>query len=443
MFGLKQIFVKLANKFGLELQEKATFIDDYSNVNDISLTSVIANRISTITMLDSGATIEGQNKRAEFLQNFLQEFLANRMSVAAEVSLGTGDCLIKPYTDGKYIGIDIIPNNNFYICESVGNHIKSCIIKSDEYKTKNGDLFQRYETQKIEEIKTENGIISTLVIYNNAFKNGNEISLSDVPGWQNIQPVIYIYNTENLLFGRYKCPTVNRNNINSVNGVKITYGLDSIIKNATEAYKRFNTEFELKETFIFADKSIFKRTTNGNIELPKGKEKMFMNIDAGDKEGLIQEYSPIIRSNELEKGLEVNLKILELLCGLSAGILTAPTTTYATATEMKASLQATFAYITNFRKVLENGTKELLNAINILCNVNNITPIGDYEIKFDWSSSYIENIEEQFNRLMQLESINGVDVAEVRAWAMDENYQEAKAKVMEISENMPKMNEFL
>ena len=124
--------------------------------------------------------------------------------------------------------------------------------------------------------------------------------------------------------------------------------------------------------------------------------------------------------------------MLEILAGLSNGILTAPTTNFATATEMKASLQLTYAFITRFRKALVSGTDDLLYAIDVLMNINGITPVGEWESRYDWSSSYIENIEEQFNRLVVAQGIGAVSTGEVRAWVMDEDPEEAEEKVDEI-----------
>lgn len=432
---VKQLFLVLAKRFGLELQEKPIYYDDYREVNKISLTAVIANRVSTLSMLDSGIDVTGESARARYIDNFVQRFKNEQMAVGAEVSLGTGDCLLKPYTDGKRIGIDIIPNDRFVICESIGSFIKSCMIFADEIKQDNGTIYQRIETQMLKEV---NGI-SVLYIINTAYKNNTEIPLTSVKSWENIPPEIAIPNVEHLLFGRYKCPTVNRVNVNSPNGAKITYGLDIPLKKAMEAYERFNNEYELTEPLIFADKTMFRKNPQtGKIELPKGKERLFALMQG---EGM-KEYAPNIRTNELMEGINTNFKMLELLAGLSNGILTAPTTNFATATEMKASLQMTFAFMTKFRASLEQGTRDLIDSINILCNVNNITPIGNYEIKFDWSSSYIENIQEQFNRLVTAQGIGAADIAEVRSWLFDEEYERAKERVGEIASEMPNIENF-
>lgn len=443
-----QIFYRLAKKFDLSVTDKPLQVSDYAKIDSISLTATIANRLSTLTMLDSSISINGSSARAKFIDDFTQEFANDRLAVACEVALGTGDCLIKPYTDGARIGVDIIENDRFRVCESIGNYIKSCIILADTYKTEKGVTYYRVETQRL---SASNGIL-ILFIYQNAYKDGTEVALSDVPQWAEIKPVCYIPNVTSMGFGRIKCPTVNRGDINSTHGVKVTFGLDNVMEKAVEAYNRFNKEYENKESFIFADKTLFKpiktstRNADGStttIERPvlaAGKENVFMQVDSAggvDTQKLIQEYSPQIRNESLEAGIEVNFKTLELLAGLSNGILTNPTTTFATATEMKASLQLTFAFITKFRKSIAKGVSELLNFVDVLCNVNSITPPGDWEEKFDWSSSYIEQMQEQFNRLLQSESIGVVDKAEVRAWVQDEDYEVAKERVAQIADETP------
>lgn len=431
MTVFQTIILKIAEKFNLRLQLKK----DKQEPKEIDMTAVVSNRVATVTMLDSGASVQGENQRAKWLNDFLQEYISFRMSVAAEVSLCSGDCLVKPYTDGKRIGVDIIKNENFVICESIGNFIKSCIIKAEQFADKNGNKFERYEAQELREAQDGDNTIPVLVIRQMAFKNENEVPLSSVPAWSNLQDTTIIPNVSKLLFGRYKCPTINRLDVNGVDGVRITYGLDNVMQKAVDAYNRFNDEFERKEAFLFIDKTLIRKKPDDQYEyeVPKGKERYFLKV-RGEENNLIQEYSPEIRADELEKGIEVNFKILEMFIGLSSGILTAPTTNYASATEIRANLQATYAFVTKFRSVLQAGTVDMLEAVDILCNVNNITPPGEWVVKFDWSSSFIENMQEQFNRLMQAESIGAVAKWEVRQYLTDDDEPTARAAVEQIAE---------
>ena len=75
------------------------------------------------SLQDSDITIEGDSARAWYMQEFLDYYTGGLLDVAAEVALGTEDCIVKPYTDGKRLGVDIIKNNDFVVCESIGNDI--------------------------------------------------------------------------------------------------------------------------------------------------------------------------------------------------------------------------------------------------------------------------------------------------------------------------------
>lgn len=434
---IQKIFLKLADRLGLSLQPKPVMADDYSDTVNISLTATIANSVATLTMQDSDIAIEGDSARARYMQDFLDYYTGGRMDAAAEVALGTGDCIVKPYTDGQRLGVDIIKNGDFVVCESIGDDILACIMKVGEFRDTYNTHYERFEAQMIRQAETEAGqTVDTLIILNTAYRNGKEIPLTDVPAWAGISPEEIIPNVSKPLFGRYKCPTVNRQDVNGPHGVKITYGLDGVMAQAVEAYERFNREYKSKETLVFVDKTLLSRDAKGNVQFPEGKDRMFYELMRGTsgKDGLIQVHSPDIHSADLEKGVEVNSKMVELLAGLSQGILTAPTTSYATATEMRAALNKTFAVITKFRRRLEKGTNDLLDAVEVIANRNDLAPIGPWKAKFNWSSGYIEQMNEHFSQLMLAQGIDAVEKAEVRSWLMDEPYEEAKERVDQIAE---------
>lgn len=420
------VFIKIADKMGLTVQYKEKpDKQKYSDHKTINLTSTIANRVTTLTMLDSTSYIDGESARAKAMSDFLEYYTNEILPIAAEVSLGTGDCLVKPWTDGERIGVSVVANDDFRICESVGGFVKALIMRCEKLDI-GQQHYERFEGQRI----SGNTVTITQFVY----KDGQELPENEWPlAWQEIEKEVTVSGCYNLLLGRIKCPTINREDPNSGNGVRITYGLDSVLENAVKAYERFNDEAEKKETMVFADRTLFTADKDGNRILPSGKGKLFQAVRGKDGGELIHEYSPDMRTDQLEKGVDVNFKMLELMAGLSNGILTAPSTTFATATEMKASLQNTYAFITRFRNYIMNGTRELLDAVDILMNLTGISPMGDWDVRFDWSSSYIENMEEQFTRLVTAHGIGAVDAAEVRSWVMDEDLATAEERVNEIA----------
>lgn len=429
MTFIQSIFLNIAKRLGLDLAEKKVNGLDYFEVDNISLTATIASRIATITLIDSDVNVAGDNQRAQALNDILQEMEDTQLKTAIEVALGTGDCLIKPYTDGQDIGYTLIPSPNFRVVQSIGNKIKSCLVKADQVEL-NNHVYERVEYYSL----TEREGVSILSIKQMAFRDGMEIPLTQVDRWADIKDV-EIPNLDRMLFGRIKCPMVNRGDINSINGVPVTYGMNKVLDNALSAYDRFNQEMEDKETMIFADKTLLKKDKDNNFVLPPNKRKLFQSMRGGvDASQLIHEYSPDIRDTSLNEGIQQNFKMLELLAGLSAGILTPPTSNFATATEMKANLQMSFAFIQNIRKSIENCIEDVIYATNAIMNRNNITPMGTYEIVFNWSDSYIENMNERFTALLQGEAIGAVDRAEVRAFIQNEPLDLAKEKVDEIAE---------
>lgn len=422
---IEGIILKIANRLGLELQKKKDLKIKYSE-KGINPTAIGANVVTNIAVDDSDIQVIGDSARAQAIQELLYYYVDNILSVAAEVSLGTGDCLIRPFTDGNDIGFNIIGSDDFLITASIGYRLKGVIIKLDEYETRTS-VYRLFESQSL---RTE-GDRQVVVINRFAFKGSEETDISNTI-WKDITTEEYIV-ADQLLLGRYKCPTINRDNYNSANGVPITFGCAEIIDNIKKKYEQYNDEFDRKESRIFADRTLFKRAENDRLELSSSKE--FINVRGGVDGGItsqIYDYSPSIREEEFKSANDFNLSILELCCGFSRGIFTSPETSFATATELKNSLKKTFAFVKSFRRRIEHGNKELFNAVNIIMNLNSVTPDGKWELQHDWSYDYIEQTSEKFNQLIQSLDRNAIKTEDLTAWVLNLRPEEAAEYVEDI-----------
>lgn len=124
---------------------------------------------------------------------------------------------------------------------------------------------------------------------------------------------------------------------------------------------------------------------------------------------------------------------MEKQVGTSRGILTEPATRGATATEIKAGLYDTYAIVELMRTGIEQGLDRLAYAMDVLNNFYGLSPMGDYEMSFDWSYSMIESSQESFNQLVTAAQVDAVDPAEIRQYIMpDETLEEAQARCNEI-----------
>lgn len=443
---IQTIITAIARRFGLELQKiSAPSTFKYSDISGINLTAIIANKISTLAFQDSKIYIDGNSARAEWMRNFVENYADTRWSVAGEIALGTGDGILRPYTDGNRYGLDIIGNQNgdFRVCDSIGNDILACVLKTGEIKEDNGTIYQRFEVQIVRDAKTETGqLTSAVIIYNLFYMNDKEIDKTDSKfpvSWRNLPDRYIIPNYSKPLFGRIKSPTVNRQNVNGANGVEITHGSDKAIKYAVDAYERINNEFRAKQTKVFADKTLFKREGNNGNEkyVFPNDENTYMMVKGYSDRGLeqyIKEYSPTLQGDQHELAIQVDLRMVEMCIGLSYGLLSRSELRYTNTDEIRASLNQTFAYITTFRKSVQKGIKDTLDAIDALLNMNGTVPVGDWEVKFDWSYGFIESMTQTFNQLTMAEGIGAVAKWEVRQYLTDEDEPTARAAVDQIAE---------
>ena len=72
--------------------------------------------------------------------------------------------------------------------------------------------------------------------------------------------------------------------------------------------------------------------------------------------------------------------------------------------------------------------------IERLLNMNGTVPVGDWEVKFDWSYGFIESMTQAFNQLTMAEGIGAVAKWEVRQYLTDEDEPTARAAVEQIAE---------
>ena len=431
---VKNIFLKIAEKIGLQLVDKSESEINFSETG-INPTAIGAGIIANIAIDDSDVIIEGNNARADAIRKLKEYYTDEFQTLVAEVSLGSGDAIVRPYTDGTYIGLNVIGNDNFVITESVGPYLKGVIMKLDEYK-KDGKTYRLFESQTL---KDSNETKLFVYVRRFAYLDDKEISIAKT-SWNSIQEEETII-ADQLLIGRYKCPTINRENYNSANGVPITFGCADIIETIKKKYSQYNEEFDRKTAKTFADRTLFKSEHSEKNESKKIKleGQTFMLSKGGLNErgisDMIHDYSPDIREAEFKEANNFNLSVLELCCGFSRGVFTTPETAFATATEMKNSLKKTFAFVKRFRKRLELGDKMLFNAINIIMNINGTTPMGEWEIRHDWSYDYIEETKERFNQLSQGHSAGVVKDETFCAWINNLSEEEAEKYMEELRAN--------
>lgn len=425
---LRLFGVEKSNTSDEQLKENKKFTDNFESTKDINFTAVFANKLTTLAISESTADIVGNNSRVAFLDDCMSD-VWRRMKRITSRMLGTGGCVVVPYVQEGEIHFDILSQERIMIHKKKGDRITAATVLADSIKQGTRKYF-RWVDYRVEN--------DTIYITNKVTDDCGKDAF--VEQWADIEDRA-ISGVDRVLFAYFKSPVDNRK-FSDFYGVPITYGCDSIIAEIFDCFKQIQDEYKLKEVKVFADDRMFQKDPKtGKYNLPS---KMFFAAHGNDTGPMIETFSPDIRNSSYYERLLNLFDLLEKSVGTSKGVLTAPETRGATATEIKAGLYDTYAMIADIRAVVERGMADYIYSCNVLANYYGLTPMGEYEITFDWSYSLIESSAETWGQLKDAQSMGIKSKAELRQWLNpNETADEAQAMIDEIKKNEPTVSDLL
>lgn len=264
-------------------------------------------------------------------------------------------------------------------------------------------------------------------------ENGKKIPTPEF--WKNINEVLSISGVDRVPFGYIKSPQDNRK-IDDKYGVPITYGAEHTIAEIRITLKNIAEEFEAKKVKLFVDKTAFGKDG-------KPSATYYEKLDTG-ADDFWQLFDPAIRDSSYYSRLQEQYARLEIEVGTSEGILTKPSSTYQNVDETRRALFDTSSLIYDARKLIEDGLNDFFIACNILANAYNLSAQGEYGTKFDWSYSYLEDSQNEFNQLNIGLDKGYIRKAEVRNWVKpSETMEESEQAVAEIDSENPDIETLL
>lgn len=422
LFGLEKSGVDEA-----EMKRNTLFAEQYEDISKVNFTSIFAGKLATLAVSESAADIDGDNARAEFQKECLNGLWENRKRLTSRM-LGTGGCVAAPYVKDGEVLLDLIPQSRVFITEKRGERITGAVVLADSMK-RNNKAYYRLTEYRVEG--------NTLHITNKVIDDSG--SSAAVREWVDIADHS-INGMDRVLFAYFKSPIDNRRTSDEY-GVPVTFGCDSLMKEMQECLEEIDKEFKQKKARVFADERFFRfDQKTGKRILPS---EAFVAANMEGSNSAMEIFSPEIRDSSYYNRLVNLCEMLEKAVGTSKGILTAPETRGATATEIKASIYDTYALVADIRTVLEKGIAEYLHCCDVLANYYGLAPMGEYDLKFDWSYSMIESSSETWAQLKDAQAMGVKSKAEVRAWLTNETLEEAEEKIQEIQKNEPSVNNLL
>lgn len=392
----------------------------------LNLAAAICSEIARLVTVELSSEISG-GSRAEYLNRQYQKAV-EKARVFVEYACCQGGVILKPYPINGEINVGIVLADSFYPTEfSQDGDIRGGMFF--ETFTKDGFYYTR-----IEEHKLLNG---KCIIKNSAFRSklrnvpGKEIRLSEVDRWQDLEPYCVIENVKRPLFVYFKMPFANTVDQNSPLGVSVFSRAVNLIKDANEQYKNLLWEFESGKRALYLDECAIRRDDENNLQIPD--KRLYRMLSTGD-DTLFNDWSPVIRESNYLKGLDRILKSIEFNCGLAYGTLSDLENTDKTAEEIKASKQRSYATVCDIQNALKRALLELVEVLDIYCDIYDFAPRGKYSVSFNFDDSIVCDRTKEFSEKLSLLEKGIIAPWEMRAWYFNEQAEEAKNRIGEINE---------
>lgn len=395
-------------------------------------------------------------KRAEYLNDQYKK-LKKQLRKQLEYGIAKGGLVIKPYlvankVDDKdtdwQIEFDFIQADSFFplAFDASGQITEAAFVQT---QTEKEVIYRRLEYHKWKN--------NTVTIINKAFKStnnsnqgdmtgldlGQEVPLTSVSTWKDLQPTTTIKNMQKPLFAYFRMPEANTVDTISPLGVSGYSRAVDLIKDADFQYSRLLWEYEAGEMAIDIDRDAmsFKMDSQGrgHSVMNQMQARLFRQVDLGES-NTYQPFAPTLRDTSFNAGLNTILMRIEDVVGLGRGSISDASMEAKTATEIKSMKQRAFQTNADIQNSLEDTLKDVIYIMNAYCDLYEITPDGQYDANFEWDDSILVDVDTELNKRLSLMNSGLASKVEVRMWYFGETKRQAEEALQAIEkENMQDM----
>lgn len=412
------------NKMNSSIEKwSAMYENRYSDTDSeksLNLAAAICSELARLTTIEFKTSLTGSN-RADFL-NLQYQRIVDKARVFTEYACAKGGVVLKPYLEKGQIFVGVIQADAFYPTSfSQDGEITGAVFYETHYM--DGYYFTRCE---------EHGFFGDVyVIKNTAYKSksaderGDEVSLTAVRQWADLEPVCRIENIKRPLFVYFKMPAANTKNCESPLGVSAFARAVDLIKDANKQYSDLLWEYESGKRALFLDECAIRRNEDGSSSLPQ--KRLYRMLSTGD-DTLFKDWSPEMRDINLLHGLDRILRSIEFNCGLAYGTLSDLQSVEKTAEEIKASKQRSYATVCDIQKALQKALEELILTMDIYCDIYSLAPKGEILKSFEFDDSIVCDRTAEFSEKLTLLEKGVIKPWEFRMWYFNEDEETAHKK---------------
>lgn len=437
---IDNVLSRLADKLGATIQggeHRQGFRDYMDKGRSYSVESEVCETLADLVTMFSAIPISGENERARWLDSIADRVVRGKLRPTVAAAFLTGDCVVVPSWNGRNVQNLVVSSDEFEVLGTCGDEITAMAYVVDRWEERAGEVYTLMQAVELVPYSTESGDAMANRYRMFVSRNGNILPLSGFPHWADrYEEEWHIPNVDRLLIGRMRSHVIDPADLNAVKGAPICFGASEPIREIRHLLDQMHNEFGFSEKAILASKRLFvKEWENGNqvIRLPKGKDRLFMALADSGGEPKIEEWAPDIRYLAYLEAIDKQEKLVERAVGVSSGIISTPNDmNYQNVDNVRKSQQKTMGFVDTARGYAEQCITDLVYAWDVLANYYGITPMGAYEVTFDWSNEYVETFGDLQNAIIAGINVGAMDAVDYRMFVTDESPEEARRRVDEI-----------
>lgn len=324
---LSDTMINAINDWKNMMNGQAHWITDY--IKSLKIEDGICREFADAVLIEMETNVSNER-----LDKIYQKAIAD-LNENFQEGLGLGSMVIKPLPSG---GTEFIAADKF-IPISFGDDGRPTDIGFLTVKrVGENDYYTRFERHYF--------VNGNLTVENKCYHSqdpsdiGQMCGLEEIPEWSDINPGPVTYpGMQQMDFGYFRNPIKNRID-GSACGVSIFESARELIRKTDIQGARLDWEYESGERAIHVDNRALKKDgKTGQLGMPKLNKKLYrgLNLEAGKDNELLKEYSPTMRDEAYNRGLEKYLREIEFNVGLAYGDLSDVQQVEKTAAEIKTS----------------------------------------------------------------------------------------------------------
>lgn len=365
--------------------------------------SVLTNYMATLATNEIVVNA-GNSPRADFINDQISRFLLPGIRRDMQLAGVGGEVIVKPFLSGKNIFPEIITADRFYPTRINGAGVVEAGFFTD-FDQKNGRTVVRVERF---DLQPDGLYLNNKAYYESTAGLGMEIPLTEIYRWREIQPDLLLSGLDRVHFATLKMPFANTVDNTSPLPVSVYANSVDTLSELDKLYSEF-----LWEVHTGKRKQIIDRTA---ITPYKGKHPiplsdlatdlyMVLNYgDASEKKVPFDDYTPEMRVDAYQKAVDMQLRLLEMQCGFSAGTFTFDIRTgKVTATQIISEDKDTYNTVKAIQQCgMEQGLKDLVFLYDWYATLYNLAPTGKIEPSVTFGDSIFEDTAVEFSRRKML-----------------------------------------